>query len=78
MNTYLCECGAIVAEERGFANGDYGSQFYGLDGAQITECPGCGKNLQVAYGPSGAQRQREESLPLALTWTTGSDDGLFR
>ena len=76
MKYYLCRCGAVIIEERGFENGSYVARFQDLEGAVIRVCPGCGANLDAQFGPSAAQKQRERAVDAALYQP--ADDGLLR
>lgn len=77
MKYHLCECGTVIVEQRGWdAGGHYTAWFQDLDGAAITDCPGCGTNLDALFGPSAAQKQRERALDARLYQP--ADEGLLR
>ena len=60
---HLCGCGTLILERRQIVDGRWMAVFVDLDGQTMTTCPGCGMVLTTEWGPSEAERQREESLP---------------
>lgn len=79
MKYHLCECGAVYVEQRGYNDaGRFDVTFYDLEGAVIDRCPVCEIDLRAQYGPSEAERQRENSLPVGMVTTRKDDDDLLR
>ncbi len=67
MKCHLCKCGAVILEERGADDsGRYVAEFRDLEGAVITNCPGCGADLDAQFGPNVAEKARENGLPAWL------------
>ena len=75
---HLCGCGTLILERRQIVDGRWMAVFVDLDGQTMTTCPGCGMVLTTEWGPSEAERQREESLPPQFVRLRDDSDELFR